>query len=113
MAGLSHLNRPLTLQQSRSVPDGAGGLSEVWDDLGVLWAMVTARSGSGRPGEFRSAGRLGLKISVRFAHQGSPARPEPGQRFKDGARVYLIEAVHEADDAQRLLVCFAEEELDL
>lgn len=105
------LDRRLVLEAAESVSDGAGGNTVVWSALGVHWAQVDARSGSGRPREFNTQSRLGLKITVRHAPQGSSARPKPGQRFVEGSRIYIIDAVHEIGSRQNYLVCFAEEEV--
>lgn len=53
---------------------------------------------------------MGFRITVRAAPQGAPSRPTPLQRFRDGARLFAIEAVTEADPEGRFLVCFAREE---
>ena len=42
---------------------------------------------------------------------GCEARPRPGQRFREDARVWRIRAVAEAYPAGRYLTCFAEEEV--
>jgi hypothetical protein len=65
--------------------------------------------GSGRDVDL--AARLQLKITVRATPPGSMSRPDAAMRFRDGARVYLIEAVHEADPRGRALTCFAFEEV--
>ncbi len=51
-----------------------------------------------------------LRIVVRAAPEGHPARPEPGQRLVEGARRYRILAVAETDAAGLYLTCFAREE---
>ena len=66
-----------------------------------------------RPRTGRDSGdlaRMGFRITVRAAPQGAPSRPTPLQRFRDGARLFAIEAVTEADPEGRFLVCFAREE---
>ena len=39
------LNRKLVLEAPERVSDGAGGFSEAWVPLGVLWAEIAARTG--------------------------------------------------------------------
>ena len=102
-----HLNRKLILEAPERVADGAGGFTESWSALGIIWAEVLPR-GSGREVE---ASELGLKITVRAAPQGAPSRPDAAMRFRDGDRLYRIEAVTEADPAGRYLVCFSKEEV--
>jgi len=100
------MTRKLVLETPGRVPDGAGGYTQTWTALGIVWAEVLPRTGR----EDSAASRLGLKITLRAAPQGAPSRPTPQQRFRDGARLYLIEAVTEADPTGRFLTCFAIEE---
>jgi head-tail adaptor len=51
------------------------------------------------------------RIVVRAAPPGAPSRPQAGQRFREGGRLFAIRAVAEAGGAGRFLVCFAEEEV--
>ncbi|WP_461426628.1 phage head closure protein [Gymnodinialimonas sp.] len=102
-----HFNRKLVLEGPERTSDGAGGFTEVWQTLGIIWGEVLPR-GAGREVE---ASELKLKITVRAAPQGAPSRPTAAMRFRDGARVYRIEAVTEADATGRCLVCFVKEEV--
>jgi len=102
------LTRKLRVEAPERVPDGGGGFVETWTLLGEVWAEVLTR-GAGR--EVDTASRLQLKITVRAAPQGAPSRPGVGMRFRDGARVYEIEAVTESDPTGRFLTCFAVEEV--
>lgn len=102
-----HFNRKLVLEAPQRVSDGAGGFSEVWQSLGIIWGEVLPR-GAGREVE---ASELKLKITVRAAPQGAPSRPTAAMRFRDGERLYRIEAATEAEAAGRYLVCFAKEEV--
>lgn len=105
------LNRKLVLEEAQRVPDGAGGFDESWAEVGLLWAEVSARTGREAAGEGVSLSATGFRITVRAAPQGAPSRPVAGQRFRDGARVFRIEAVAERDHAARFLTCFCEEEV--
>lgn len=105
------LNRPLVLEAVQRVPDGAGGFGQVWQGLGTLWAEVSARSGGAAEGEGVSLGRATYRITLRAAPQDSPQRPKPGQRLRDGARVFSILAVTERDADGRYLIAWAEEEV--
>ncbi|KNG92761.1 head-tail adaptor protein [Pseudaestuariivita atlantica] len=104
------LNRQLVLETLDRVPDGAGGFAEIWMPLGTIWADIRARSGRESAGEASALSVVTFRIIVRGAPQGSSMRPVAGQRFRDGGRVFLIEAVAENDAAGRYLVCFAKEE---
>jgi SPP1 family predicted phage head-tail adaptor len=102
-----HFNRKLTLEAPTRAGDGAGGFVEVWQALGSIWAEVLPR-GAGREVE---ASELKLKITIRAAPQGAPSRPTAAMRFRDGDRIYHIDAVTETDATGRYLVCFAKEEV--
>lgn len=110
MSGV-HLGRKLLLEAPRRVPDGAGGFSESWDVLGELWADVQARSGRERNEAGVVVSSVGYRIVVRAAPNGSAARPMPNQRFREGARLFVIRAVAERDGDGRYLTCFADEEV--
>ena len=105
------LTRALVLEAPQEVADGAGGFSLSWGALGTLWAEV--RPGAGREAageEVRIATTL-TRIFVRGAPEGSPRRPRPEQRFREGSRIFTILAVTERDAAGRYLTCFAREEV--
>lgn len=105
------LNRKLTLEGVSRVADGAGGYDEVWAVLGTLWAEI--RAGVGREADLAglAVSEARYRIIVRAAPQGAPSRPVPGQRFRDGARVFRILAVTDADAGVRYLTCHASEEV--
>ncbi len=104
------LNRPLTLETPVEAADGAGGLTISWVPLGVVWGEVRASSGRETAGEEVQVASVNYRITVRGAVVGSPQRPRPEQRFRDGARIFLILAVTERDASAAYLTCFAREE---
>lgn len=105
------LNRKLVLEEAQATPDGAGGFARHWVALGALWASVDAGVGRERAGEFATLSTVVYRITVRAAPLGAPSRPKPDQRFRDGARIFRITAVTEADAEARYLVCYAQEEV--
>lgn len=111
MRGRINLTKRLVLEGPVRTPDGAGGFSEDWQELGTIWAEVTPRTGGTRSGEAVSLSATGFQITVRAAPQGAPSRPRAGQRFRDGVRLFRIEAVTERDAQARFLTCFATEEV--
>lgn len=101
------LDRRLALDDPMRSPDGAGGYTQSWTELGHLWARVTPQSG-------RETGDISVmryRITVRGMPEGAPSRPRPDQRFRDGARCYNIETVAESADDARYLICLAYEEV--
>lgn len=103
------MTRPLVLESAVRVGDGAGGFAAVWQALGTVWAEV--RPGSGREGDALGASVAvqPLRITVRGLPQGHAMRPAAGMRFRDGARLFRLLSVTEADGTGRHLVCAAEE----
>ncbi|MCE8006599.1 head-tail adaptor protein [Aestuariivita sp.] len=106
-----HLNRKLVLESPERAPDGAGGYSETWVALGELWAGIQSRSGRERTSGTATVATVPLKIVVRGAPYGAASHPQPGQRFREGTRIYAITAVTEWDGHGRYLTCFAQEEV--
>lgn len=105
-----HLNRLLTLEQSVSTPDGAGGFSTAWQAIGTLWAEITPGAGREVGGEEITLSSVPYRITFRGAAVGSPQRPVPGQRLTQAGRVFQVLAVTERDTAGHYLTCFAREE---
>jgi len=107
------LGRRLVLEAATRVADGAGGHATVWAPLGTVWADIAP----GAPREVRAPGVTAaiaaLRVTLRGAPVGSPQRPSPGQRFREGARLYAITGVAEADPFGRFLLCHAHEETAL
>ncbi|RFU13188.1 head-tail adaptor protein [Rhodobacteraceae bacterium W635] len=106
MGAPPNLSRRLLLEGPVRVADGAGGYTEGWAPLGQVWGEVKPRTGRDAAG----LSRMGVKITVRAAPQGAPSRPTPSQRFRDGARLFHIDAVTESDPGGRFLICYATEE---
>lgn len=106
------LNRRLVLEEPQRAPDGAGGFTQIWVAVGVLWAEV--RAGTGREREAAglfTVSTVPYRITVRGAPQGAPSRPRPDQRFRDGERIFRIVAVTERDPQGKHLECLAREEV--
>lgn len=105
------LSRRLTLERLESLPDGAGGFSAAWQEVGRVWAEVRPGLGRERAGEAVSLSRVACRITVRAAPTGTARRPVAGQRFREGERIFAIRAVTERDAEGRYLTCFSEEEV--
>lgn len=107
------LSRKLVLETAQQSSDGAGGKLRTWVALGIHWADLRIGTGRARGGEEVALSRITYRITVRAAPQGSPARPEPGQRFRDLNRLFTIDAVTEVVPGGVYLVCYAHEEVAL
>ena len=104
------LNRRLALEEESRSPDGAGGWTRSWTQVGAHWASVEARSASEGEVRGRERATVSLRILVRATPVGSGSRPRADQRFREGERIYRIIGVAEADPRGRFLTCWAEEE---
>ena len=103
------LSRKLVLEERQILPDGSGGFAVAWVALGTLWAEVAARAGHEQFLAGQARPRVRFRILVRGAPAGTPSRPRPEQRFRDGSRVFDILTVAEHDAAGRYLEIAAEE----
>jgi len=108
-----HLSRKLVLEAPERMPDSAGGFVQSWEPQGVVWAQMSARTGRTRDGGDVSLASVGYRVVVRGAARGTPSRPEPGMRFREGLRIFSIQAVAEHEPSGRYLTCFAREEVSI
>ncbi len=106
-----YLNRALTLETQMQVPDGAGGYTRDWQSIGVVWAEVKAGSGRETAAFAVTVSRVPYRIVMRATAYGAPSRPVAGQRFREGDRIFHINAVAEKGHDGRFLTCHAEEEV--
>lgn len=99
------LRRRLTLEVPVATPDGAGGRTIAWQAAGEVYAEVEPRRRTERVEDGRLAGVVTHHITVRRRDDVAG-----GCRFVDGARVFRVLAVEDADPARRFLRCLTEEE---
>lgn len=105
------LNCKIVLEDAYRVPDESGGFQTIWQPLGTVWAQVTAGRGRAQVVNALPLSRVPHRIIVRAAPEGSSARPRAGQRFREGTRIYDIQAVRHHDTARRYLECQTLEEI--
>jgi SPP1 family predicted phage head-tail adaptor len=103
------LARQLVLEAPREEGDGSGGYHVTWVELGRLWAAVEPRRGRELFASDRTRSTVPYRIIVRAAPIGAPSRPRPEQRFREGARIFDILSVTEAEYRGRYLEIEAEE----
>lgn len=106
---MTRLNRKLLLEARSRSEDGAGGYSGSWSVLGTHWGAVEPRSGRLETGEEFARSRSSYRVTLRAVPPNSLSRPKPGQRFRDGARVFAIRSVQDGSDL-RFLTCNVDEE---
>lgn len=104
------LRRWLVLETAVDTADGAGGFARAWETAGRHWAEVIPGTGRDADGVEVVQSMIPFRITVRAAPVGAPSRPVPGQRFRDGSRLFAVLAVTERDPDGRYLVCAAREE---
>lgn len=110
MSGTVHLNRKLVLEQAVRLSDGAGGYSESWQSLGMLWGALKAGTGREAGADFLTLSTVPWQIVVRAAPVGAASRPRPDQRFREGGRIFRILSVAEHDSDARFLNCRCRQE---
>jgi len=95
----------MTLEHAVAAPDGAGGRTSTWTGVGIVAAeLVPVRPEERGVGE----GIADLTLHKIILRHRSDVRP--GDRFRLGARAFLILAVTDPEEDGRYLICLAEEE---
>lgn len=105
------LTRALVLEARERQADGMGGFAESWVPRGTLWAEVAPGTGRVAGGEFHATATTPYRLTVRAAPVQHPQRPQPGQRLREGDRMFRILAVSEADARGLYLTISAVEEV--
>jgi|SRR6056297_1264663 len=111
MSAASDLRQPLVLEGPVYSPDGAGGMSMGWAEIGRLWAAMEPQAGSERGRDGIGLSQARYRVIVRAAPEGASARPKPRQRFRAGERLLRITAVQPHDAQGRFLRCTTVEEV--
>lgn len=103
------LSRLLTLEAREDAPDGGGGVAAQWVALGAHWAEVRPSAAVERVLGGVEASQVTHKITLRWAPFGAPSRPVASQRFREGARLFDILGVTEADTRNAWLFAWVRE----
>ncbi|MCC6007592.1 MAG: head-tail adaptor protein [Rhodobacteraceae bacterium] len=101
----------MRLERSVRSPDGAGGHVESWQEVALVWVDLRPASGGAGTEDLRPLSRLAFRGLVRGVPPAHPARPRPGDRLREGARLFAVEAASEADPAGRFLRLWLAEEV--
>ena len=102
--------RRLTLEAREGIPDGRGGKTSVWVEKGLHWARLDPRSGGFPAGEEGPVSVARYRAVLRAVPFGAPSRPAPGDRFREGERVFAVRSVTD-DPAGGTISCLVEEEV--
>nr|WP_238941524.1 head-tail adaptor protein [Jannaschia sp. Os4] len=97
----------MTLLRPSEVADGSGGVVRGWVEVCGLWGEVKLRSGGARGGEWGASERVRVRIATRALPEGHPNRPRPGDRMRDGMRLWSVDAVAPEDGRGAWLRLFA------
>ncbi len=94
------LSLRLELQQDIETADGVGGFTSAWTAVRDVWAEI--RPLGSLPVERASNTGNDVTHEILVRH-----RPDirSGMRFRKGARLFLIETLHDPDETARLLLC--------
>lgn len=107
MSNAGLFNRRLTLEAPMEIPDGAGGVARSHESVATLWASVVPVSAR----EEVEAAQRGVTLTHRIVLRYS-ADITSRHRFRDGARIFRIVALHDRDGRKRFLDVQAEERSD-
>ncbi len=105
MTDPGQFNRRLTLEAPVEMPDGAGGVTRIYEAVATLWASVTPVSAR----EHSEAVQRGISITHRIGLRFS-ADITSRHRFRDGERIFRIVALRDRDGRKRFLQIEADEQ---
>lgn len=95
----------LDLEAPIAAPDGQGGATLTWDVMASLWARIEPVSFQVAEEASGERGMVSHRIWVRYREDIAA-----GQRFRKGARIFVVKLVRDPDETRRYLVCQCEEE---
>jgi SPP1 family predicted phage head-tail adaptor len=101
---IAELRHRVTLEAPVRTPDEGGTAVITWSAVADVWAAVRSVGGRERVEADRLAGRITHEIRIRW-RDGVDAT----QRFRLGARLFLIHAARDPDARRRVLLCTCEE----
>ena len=99
------LRNELVLQASTPVPDGLGGHSETWSEIGLLFGMIEPVAANSIISADQTLEMVTHRITIRRRED-----IRSGMRFAKGPRVFDIVTIHDPDESGRYLVCRVSEE---
>lgn len=98
------LRHELALEACAAAPDGMGGHSEVWSEVGTVFASIEPVAAASRFGAGQTLETATHRITMR-AREGVAS----GMRLRRGSRLFEIVTVHDPDESGRYLVCRVQE----
>lgn len=95
----------LVLEEAELTPDGAGGHTEAWSEVGTLFARIEPVSADSRFGADQTLETVTHRVTLRHR-----ADLRSGMRLRRLSRTFDILTVHDPDETGRYLVCRVREE---
>ena len=95
----------LALEEATQAPDGAGGFTESWTEVALVFAEVEPLAARDRFGAGQTLEEVSHRVTMRHR-----ADVRSGMRLVRGGRRFLIATVHDPDESGRYLVCNVREE---
>lgn len=95
------LQSRIVIRRKTRTPDGAGGVTETWSDIGTPWAYWTKPSGREVWGADRTMPMASVKAVIRFRGDanGNPFYTA-ADRVEYRGRQYAVISARDADDRQ-------------
>lgn len=94
----------LSIEAPQPAPDGQGGASLSWTELGSAWARIEpVRADFGEEAS-AGTGTVTHRIWLRFREDLAA-----GQRLRKASRIFRVKLVRDPDETRRYLVCHCEE----
>jgi len=95
----------LALEQATPTPDGAGGFTETWTEVALVFARIEPLAARDRFGAAQTLEDVTHRITIR-------QRPDvaSGKRLTRGERTFAILTAHDPDETGRYLVCLVRED---
>lgn len=100
------LRTELALEEATQTPDGAGGFTESWTEIALLFSRIEPLAARQRFGAAQTLEDVTHRITIR--HRDTV---RSGMRFRRGGRLFAIATVHDPDETGRYLVCLVLETL--
>lgn len=95
----------LALQEATQTPDGAGGFTESWTEVALVFAGIEPLAARDRFGAGQTLEEVSHRVTMRHR-----ADLRSGMRLVRGGRRFTIATVHDPDESGRYLVCNVREE---
>jgi SPP1 family predicted phage head-tail adaptor len=99
------LRSELALQAATPLPDGLGGHTEAWSEIGSMFGMIEPVAAESVIGADQTLESVTHRVTIR-KRDGIRS----GMRFMKGARIFDILTIHDPDETGRYLICRVREE---